>query len=138
MGWWINTSNVDTSKLDNYTVLDTVYNLDWQKIKDKEYMVVKISSMFGLQYTFFRLARCLKHDSSYRGKIYVEMRVRFTKGRIIVPYAWDFLSEVLVVYLIQKAQEKMMQSPVPSIKVLFEILLFVTDEDVKLTPTDNK
>ena len=66
------------------------------------------------------------------------MRVRVTEGRIIVPYAWDFLSEVLVVYLIQKAQEKMMQSPLPSIKVLFEILLFVTDEDVKLTPTDNK
>ena len=50
-------------------------------------MVVKISSMFGLQYTFFRLARCLKHGSSYRGLIYVEMRVRVTEGRIIVPYA---------------------------------------------------
>ena len=31
-----------------------------------------------------------------------------------------------------------MQSPVPSIKILFEILLFVTDEGVKLTPTDKK
>ena len=66
------------------------------------------------------------------------MRVRVTEGRIKVPYAWDFLSEVLVVYLIQKVQEKIMQSPVPSIKVLFEILLFVTDEGVKLTPTDDK
>ena len=26
MGWGINTSNMDTSKLDKYTVLDTVYN----------------------------------------------------------------------------------------------------------------
>ena len=78
-------------------------------------MVVKISSIFGLQYTFFRVARCLKHGSSYRGKIYIEMRVRVTEGKVIVPYAYDFLSEILVAYLIQKAQEKIMQSPVPSI-----------------------
>ena len=31
-----------TLKLDKYTVLDTVFKLDWQKSKDKEYMVVKI------------------------------------------------------------------------------------------------
>ena len=31
------------------------------------------------------------------------MRVRVTEGKIIVPYTCDFLSEILVVYLIQKA-----------------------------------
>ena len=35
-----------TSKLDKYTVLDTVFKLDWQKSKDKEYMVVKIIVVF--------------------------------------------------------------------------------------------
>ena len=28
MGWGMNASNVNTSKLDKYTVLDTVFNLD--------------------------------------------------------------------------------------------------------------
>ena len=39
----MNASNMYTSKLDKYTVLDTVFKLDLQKSKDKEYMFVKIT-----------------------------------------------------------------------------------------------
>ena len=46
MGWGMNVSNMHTSKLNKYTVLDTVFKLDSQKSKDKEYVVVKIISMF--------------------------------------------------------------------------------------------
>ena len=42
----MNVSNMHTSKLNKYTVLDTVFKLDSQKSKDKEYVVVKIISMF--------------------------------------------------------------------------------------------
>ena len=50
----MNASNMHTDK---YTALDTVLKLDWQKSKDKEYMVVKIISVgFRLQYTFFELS----------------------------------------------------------------------------------
>ena len=53
----MNASNRHTSKLDKYTVMDTAFKLDWQKSKDKEYMVVKIISVgFRLQYTFFELS----------------------------------------------------------------------------------
>ena len=53
----MNASNMHTIKLDKYTALDTVLKLDWQKSKDKEYMVVKITSVgFRLQYTFFELS----------------------------------------------------------------------------------
>ena len=69
MGWGMNASNVNTSKLDKYTVLDTVFNLDWQKSKDKEYMVVKIISMFRTLVHFFPLVSRLKHGSS--GQIYI-------------------------------------------------------------------
>ena len=33
-------SNVHASKLDKYTVLGTVFKLDWQKSQDIEYMVL--------------------------------------------------------------------------------------------------
>ena len=53
----MNASNMHTIKLDKYTALDTVLKLDWQKSKDKEYMVVKIISVgLRLQYTFFELS----------------------------------------------------------------------------------
>ena len=42
MGWGMNASNMNTSKLDKYTVLDIVFKLDWQKSKDKEYMVKRM------------------------------------------------------------------------------------------------
>ena len=44
----MNASNTSqyTSKLDKYAVLDTVFKLDLQKSKDKEYMFVKIISTF--------------------------------------------------------------------------------------------
>ena len=64
MGWGMNASYVNTSKLDKYTVLDTVFNLDWQKSKDKENMVVKIISMFRTLIHFFPLVSRLKHGSS--------------------------------------------------------------------------
>ena len=64
MGWGMNASNVNNSKLDKYTVLDTVFNLDWQKSKDKEYMFVKIISMFQTLVHFFPLVSRLKHGSS--------------------------------------------------------------------------
>ena len=37
----MNASNMHTIKLDKYTALDTVLKLDWQKSKDKEYMLLK-------------------------------------------------------------------------------------------------
>ena len=53
----MNGSNMHTIKLDKDTALDTVFKLDWQKSKDKEYMVVKIISVgFRLQYTIFDLS----------------------------------------------------------------------------------
>ena len=69
MGWGMSSSNMHTSKLDKYTVLDTVFiKLDWQKGKDKEYMAVKINSMIPTAvHFFFRLVRCSKHCLSYRG-----------------------------------------------------------------------
>ena len=63
----MNASNMHTIKLDKYTALDTVLKLDWQKGKDKEYMVVKIISVgFRLQYTFFELSGAEQHGSCYR------------------------------------------------------------------------
>ena len=54
MGWGMNTGNMHTSKLDLYTtVLDTVFKLDRQKSKDKEYMVFKTISMFWTAVHFF-------------------------------------------------------------------------------------
>ena len=54
MGWGMNASNMHTSKLDLYTaVLDTVFKLDSQKSKDKEYMVFKTISMFWTAVHFF-------------------------------------------------------------------------------------
>ena len=64
MGWGMSASNMNTSKLDKYTVLDTVFKLDWQKSKDKVYMVVKIISMFRTLVHFFPLVSRLKHGSS--------------------------------------------------------------------------
>ena len=53
----MNASNMHTIKLDKYTALDTVFKLDWQKGKDKEYMVAKIVPVgFRLEYTFFDLS----------------------------------------------------------------------------------
>ena len=50
----MNASNMHTSKLDLYTaVLDTVFKPDWQKSKDKEYMVFKTISMFWTAVHFF-------------------------------------------------------------------------------------
>ena len=43
-----NASNMHTSKLDKYTMLDNVFKPDRQKSKDKDYMAVKIISMFRL------------------------------------------------------------------------------------------
>ena len=63
----MNASNRHPSKLDKYTVMDTAFKLDWQKSKDKEYMVVKIISMFWTAAHFFRLVGRLKYGSSYRG-----------------------------------------------------------------------
>ena len=62
----MNASDMHTSKLDKYTVLDTaVFKLDRQKSKDKEQMVVKIISMFQTVVHIFPLVRCLKHGLSY-------------------------------------------------------------------------
>ena len=65
MGWGVNESTMHSSKLDKCTVLDTVFEVDWQKSEDKEYMV-KLISMFRTAVHFFRLVRRLKHGSSYR------------------------------------------------------------------------
>ena len=47
MGWGMNGSIMDTlQNLIKHTVLDTVFKLEWQKSKDKDYMVVKIISVF--------------------------------------------------------------------------------------------
>ena len=56
----MNASNRHTSKLDKYTVMDIAFKLDWQKSKDKEYMVVKIISMFWTAAHFFPTCRALK------------------------------------------------------------------------------
>ena len=55
-------SNVHASKLDKYTVLGNVFQLDWQKCNDIEKMVVKMVVLH-----FFLVVRRLKHGSSYRG-----------------------------------------------------------------------
>ena len=60
MGWGANASNMHTSKLGKYTVLDTVFTLDWQTRKDKEYMVVKLISMFLSAVHFFSTCQALK------------------------------------------------------------------------------
>ena len=62
----MNASNMHTSKLDKYTVLGNVFELDLQKSNDIEYMVVKIISIFR-SVDFFLVVRRLKHCSSYRG-----------------------------------------------------------------------
>ena len=67
MGWGVNASNMHTSKLDKYIVLDTLFKQDLQKSQDKEYMVVQIMSMFRTVVHFSPLIRRLEHGSSYRG-----------------------------------------------------------------------
>ena len=52
--------NMHTSKLDKYKVLDTVLLTGLTKSKDKEYMVVKVISIFPTAEHFFRLFRRLK------------------------------------------------------------------------------
>ena len=54
-----NASNMYTSKLGKHKVLDTVFKLDWQKSKDKEYMVVKMISMFRPAVHFFPTCQAL-------------------------------------------------------------------------------
>ena len=65
MGWGMNASNMYTSKLDKYIILDSVFKLDLKKSEDGEYVVVKTIQCFRMLLTFFRLVRCLKHDLSY-------------------------------------------------------------------------
>ena len=62
----MNASYMHTSKPHKCTVVDTVIKLDWQKSEDKEYMVVKIISMFRNAVHFFQIVRRLNHGSSYR------------------------------------------------------------------------
>ena len=47
-------SNMHTSKLDKFTVLDIVFKLD--KIKSKTSWLLKQFQCFALQYTFFALS----------------------------------------------------------------------------------
>ena len=56
----MNASNRYPSKLDKYTVMDTAFKLDWQQSEDKEYMVVKIISMFWTAAQFFSTCQALK------------------------------------------------------------------------------
>ena len=56
----MNASNMFTSKLDKHKVLDTVFKLDWQESEDKEYMVVKMISMFRTAVHFFPTCQALK------------------------------------------------------------------------------
>ena len=63
-----------TSKLDKYTVLDTVFKLEWQKSKDKDDMVVKVISVFQTAVHFCETCQALlsepcfkKHGWSYPG-----------------------------------------------------------------------
>ena len=53
MGWGMNSSNMHTSKLDKYTVLNTAFN-----------MIVKINSMFRSAVHIVSLS---KHGLSYHG-----------------------------------------------------------------------
>ena len=55
----MNASNMHTIKLDKYTALDTVLKLDWQKSKDKEYMVVKLFQSVSDCSTLFSNCRVL-------------------------------------------------------------------------------
>ena len=53
MGWGMNSSNMHTSKLDKYAVLDTLFKLDWSKRRDKEYVAVKLNSVIQTAVHFF-------------------------------------------------------------------------------------
>ena len=92
-----------TLRLDKYTVLDALFKLDWQKSKDKDYMVVEIISMFRTAVDFFPTCQALKawfklsRVNLYRNYLkgnenYFELtgskfelsRVRVTEGKTIV------------------------------------------------------
>ena len=49
----MNSSNMHTSKLDKYAVLDTLFKLDSPKRRDKEYMAVKLNSVIQTAVHFF-------------------------------------------------------------------------------------
>ena len=60
MGCGMNPSNMHSSELE--IVLDTVFKLDWQKSKGKEFIVVSESTLLNIDLTW--LIRRLKHGSS--------------------------------------------------------------------------
>ena len=98
----MNASNMHTSKLDLYTaVLDTVFKLDWQKSKDKEYMVFKTISMFWTAVHFFftchawlELWTVNSYSSLQRNKKLLRVSGKFELSRVRVGWIWPAVNAV--------------------------------------------